>query len=131
MAKNAAQDASGSVCEVQVKAKIMVSKYATFPVIDTIGLSDIADIRPAIEKMVDIYQKRQDEFSFRILLPRGEKLTGKAKKIGITFQGELVLTIRKGGLVPQIRDLRYVHDENHYGWLLASPEMFERFEGRS
>lgn len=131
MAKNVAWHASGSVCQVQVKAKIMASKYAAFPVIDTIGLSDIADIGPAVEKMVDIYQKRQDEFSFRILLPRSDKLTGKAKKLGMTFQGELILTIRKRGLVPQIRDLRYVHDEKHYGWLLASPKIFEKFEGWS
>jgi hypothetical protein len=109
----------------------MTSKYAGFPVIDTIGLRDAADIRPAVDKMADAYEKRQEEFSFRILLPRGEKLTGKAKNLGMTFQGEFILTIRKRGLVPQIRDLRYVHDEEHYGWLLASPKIFEKFEGRT
>ncbi|AIF84699.1 hypothetical protein NTE_02656 [Candidatus Nitrososphaera evergladensis SR1] len=110
---------------------MMTSKYAGFPVIDTIDLRDAADIRLAVDKVADAYEKRQDEFSFRILLPRGEKLTGKAKKLGMTFQGEFILTIRKRGLVPQVRDLRYVHDEEHYGWLLASPKIFEKFEGRA
>ncbi|AIC15483.1 hypothetical protein [Nitrososphaera viennensis] len=109
----------------------MTSKYAGFPVIATIDLRDVADIRPAVDKVADAYEKRQEEFSFRILLPRGEKLTGKAKKLGMTFQGEFILTIRKRGLVPQVRDLRYVHDEGHYGWLLASPKIFEKFEGWS
>jgi hypothetical protein len=106
----------------------MTSKYNGFPVIDTIDLRDAADIRVAVDKMADAYEKMQQEFSFRILLPRGEKLTGKAKKLGMTFQGEFILAIRKRGLVPQIRDLRYVHDERHYGWLLAMPTIFDRFE---
>jgi hypothetical protein len=109
----------------------MTSKYASFPVIATIDLRDIADIRHAVDKVTEAYEKRQEEFSFRILLPRGEKLTGKAKKLGMTFQGELILTNRKRGLVPQTRDLRYLHDEEHYGWLLASPAIFEKFEGRA
>jgi hypothetical protein len=73
-------------------------------------------------------EKTKEEFSFRILLPKGEKLTNKAKKLGMTFQGEFILAIRKKGLVPQIRDLKYIHDEDHYGWILASPEVFEKFE---
>lgn len=109
----------------------MASKYAGFPVMDTIDVRDGADIRGAVDRVADAYEKGQEEFSFRILLPRGDKLTGKAKKLGMTFQGEFILTIRKRGLVPQVRDLRYVHDEEHYGWLLASPQIFEKFEGWS
>ncbi len=109
----------------------MTSQYASFPVIKTIDLRDLADIRHAVDTMADAYEKRQEDFSFRILLPRGEKLTGKAKKLGMTLQGELILTLRKRHLPPQIRDLRYVHDEEHYGWLLASSTVFERFERRT
>lgn len=109
----------------------MTSQYSSFPVIRTIDLRDLADIRHAVDMMADAYEKRQEDFSFRVLLPRGEKLTGKAKKLGMTLQGELILTLRKRNLVPQIRDLRYVHDEEHYGWLLASPSVFERFKRRA
>jgi hypothetical protein len=109
----------------------MTSQYAGFPVLKTIDLRDLADIRHAVDTMVNAYEKRQEDFSFRILLPRNEKSTGKAKKLGMTLQGELILTLRKRHLVPQIRDLRYVHDEGHYGWLLASPSVFERFERKA
>lgn len=109
----------------------MTSQYTGFPVIKTIDLKDLADIRRAVDTMADAYEKSQDDFSFRILLPRNEKSTGKAKKLGMTLQGEFILTIRKRHLVPQIRDLRYLHDETHYGWLLASPKVFERFERRA
>lgn len=109
----------------------MTSQYAGFPVLKTIDLRDLADIRRAADIMADAYEKRQEDFSFRVLLPRGERLTGKAKKLGMTLQGELILTLRKRNLIPQIRDLRYVHDEEHYGWLLASPAVFERFERKA
>ena len=109
----------------------MTSKYASFPVIDTIDLRDIADIRSAVDKLADAYEKASEEFSFRLLLPRGDNLTSKTKKLGMTFQGEFIITIRKRGIMPKVRDLRYVHDEEHYGWLLASSEIFEKFEGRS
>lgn len=107
------------------------SKYASFPVQATFDVKDMADIRHAVDRMADAYERSGDDFSFRILLPRGEKLTGKAKKLGMTFQGELVLALRKRNIVPAVRDLRYVHDEGHYGWLLASQKVFEKFEGNS
>lgn len=109
----------------------MTSQYVNFPVQETIDLKDFGDIRPAVDKMADSYQKSAEEFSFRILLPRGEKLTGRAKKLGLTFQGELVLTLRKRNIVPVVKDLRYVHDESHYGWLLASTKVFDRFEQKT
>jgi hypothetical protein len=106
-------------------------KYASFPVQETIDVRDISDIRNAVDRMADSYQRSADDFSFRILLPRGEKLTGRTKKIGITLQGEFIFTLRKRNVVPVLRDLRYVHDEAHYGWLLASSKVFDRFEGRA
>jgi hypothetical protein len=75
-----------------------------------------------------IMQGSQGKFSYRILLPRDQKSTAKAKKIGLAFQGEFVLALRKRNLVPRVREVRYVHDESHYGWLLADPEVYERFE---
>lgn len=111
----------------------MTSQYAGFPVHETIELKDVADIRPAVDRVVEAYERfnHEGKFSYRILLPRGEKLTGKAKKLGHTFQGEFVLGLRKRNLVPVIRELKYVHDDSHYGWLLASPQVFDRFEGRA
>jgi hypothetical protein len=30
-----------------------------------------------------------------------------------------------------VREVRYVHDESHYGWLLANPQVYERFEKKT
>lgn len=108
-----------------------MTQYASFPVQETIEVRDVSGIRAAVDRMADSYQRSADDFSFRILLPRGDRLTGRAKKIGITMQGEFILTLRKRNIVPVVRDLRYVHDEAHYGWLLASSKVFDRFEGKA
>lgn len=108
-----------------------MTQYAGFPVHATFDIRDTTDIRRAADRMADAYEKSSDDFAFRILLPRGEKLTSKAKKLGMTFQGEFVLTLRKRNLVPVVRDVRYIHDADHYGWILASPKAFERFEGKA
>ncbi|MEP0825045.1 MAG: hypothetical protein HRF40_06140 [Nitrososphaera sp.] len=105
------------------------SPYTRFPVIETIDIRETSDIRHAVDKMVEAYvSKPSDKFSYRILLPRDPKSTATAKKIGLAFQGEFVLGVRRRNVVPRIREVRYIHDESHYGWLLASPEVYEHFE---
>ena len=86
-------------------------------------------MRDIVTRMADDYARTHEsgEFAYRILLPRGERLTSKAKRLGLAFQGEFVLALRKRHLVPRIREVRYVHDESHYGWILASREQFERY----
>ena len=104
--------------------------YGRFPVIDTIDLSGKSTVREAVDRMVEAYLAQQPlgRFSFRILLPRDPMSTKKAKTIGIAFQGEFLLGLRKRKIVPNIREVRYIHDEHHYGWLLANPEIYEQFE---
>lgn len=106
------------------------SPYARFPVIETIDLREASDIRRAVDRMVEAYlaQEPQGRFSYRILLPRDQKSNAKAKRIGLAFQGEFVLGLRKRNVVPNVREVRYVHDESHYGWLLANPKVYEQFE---
>jgi hypothetical protein len=107
-------------------------QYATFPVIETIDLSGTSSttIRQAVDMMVEAYVKKEPlgKFSYRILLPRDPKSTRKAKTIGLAFQGEFLLGLRKRNVVPNIREVRYIHDEHHYGWLLANPQVFKQFE---
>lgn len=108
----------------------MQSRYVRFPVIETIDIRETSDIRPAVDRLVEAYvlPESQEKFSYRILLPRNQKSATKAKQLGLAFQGELVLGLRKRNMVPKIREVRYVHDELHYGWLLANLEVYERFE---
>jgi hypothetical protein len=104
--------------------------YARFPVIETIDLSETSAIRQAVDRMVEEYlaQEPLGKFSYRILLPRDQKSTRKAKMIGLAFQGEFLLGLRKRKLVPNVREVRYIHDEHHFGWLLANPQVYEKFE---
>jgi hypothetical protein len=108
---------------------VVIPNYSNFPVIETMTLSDTADIRILVDKMVDDYEihERSQDFSYRILLPRGDKLTAKAKRLGHAFQGEFILGLRRRHLVPRIREVRYIHNEQHYGWILSSPELLDRF----
>lgn len=109
------------------------ASYASFPVHETIELKEISDIRLAVDRILEAYIRMAPDgsFSYRILLPRGENLTGKAKRIGIAFQGEFVIGLRKKNLMPHVQEVRYLHDEFHYGWLLASPQAFERFQKKN
>jgi hypothetical protein len=106
-------------------------QYARFPVIETIDLNGTSStIRQAVDRMVEAYLKSEPlgKFSYRILLPRDQKSTRKAKEIGLAFQGEFLLGLRKRNIMPNLREVRYIHDEHHYGWLLANPHVFEQFE---
>jgi hypothetical protein len=106
-------------------------QYVRFPVIETIDLSGTSStIRQTVDRMVEAYLKKDPlgKFSYRILLPRDQKSTRKAKMIGLAFQGEFLLGLRKRNIVPNVREVRYIHDEHHFGWLLANPQVFEQFE---
>jgi hypothetical protein len=105
-------------------------QYVRFPVIETIDLSETSSIRQTVDRMVEAYFKNEPlgKFSYRILLPRDPKSTRKAKQIGLAFQGEFLLGLRKRNVVPNVREVRYIHDEHHYGWLLANPQVFDEFE---
>jgi hypothetical protein len=90
-----------------------------------VSLSELSQVRELADRMASSYEEHfpQHDFSYRILLPRGERVGSKAKRLGLTLQGEFVLALRKKHIIPNIRDVRYVHDESHYGWILSSPEV--------
>ena len=101
------------------------ASYVDFPVHETIDVKDVSDIRIAVDRIVEAYVHlgQDGNFSCRILLPKGEKIT-KAKKLGLTIQAEILLGLRKKKLKPIVREVRYMHDKDHYGWILANPERF-------
>lgn len=106
------------------------SLYTNFPVHETIDITDLSDIPRAVVNMVEAYAclNEQGKFSYRLLLPRGEKsLTIKAKKIGLVLQAELLLALKNNKLKVNLKEIRYIHDENHYGWLLFNPTMQEQY----
>jgi hypothetical protein len=110
--------------------KINPSLYINFPVHQTIDIIDHSVIHSAVINMVQAYSNlnEQGNFSYRLLLPRGEELlTARAKKIGVALQAEFLLALKKNKLKVNLKEIRYIHDENHYGWLLFNPTVQERF----
>src|SRR5919202_7138880 len=101
------------------------ASYIDFPVHETIDVKDVSDIRVAVDIIVQAYVHlgQRGNFSYRLLLPKGEKLTSKAKKLGLTIQTEFLLALKKK-LKPNVLEIRYMHDKDHYGWILASLERF-------
>ena len=100
------------------------SSYINFPVHETIDLKEVSDIRCAVDRMVESYKclNKSGNFSYRLLLPKGEKLNEKARKIGLTVQAEFLLALKKKQLKLNVKEVRYIHDKTHYGWILANPE---------
>jgi hypothetical protein len=110
--------------------KITPSLYINFPVHQTIDIIDHSGIHNAVVSMVQAYANlnEQRNFSYRLLLPRGEEVsTAKSKKIGLDLQAELLLALKKNKLKLNLKEIRYIHDENHYGWLLFNPTVQERY----
>jgi hypothetical protein len=108
--------------------------YFHFPVNTTIDVKGISDVHDVVDKLVKLYRdcSWQDKFSCRLLLPKGDiKTTDLSRKIGMAIQTQFLLELRKNKLKPNIKEVRYIHDENHYGWVLASPSIHEAFEGSS
>ncbi len=105
-------------------------RYIRFPVNETIDLSETPSIRHVVDRMVEAYlaQEPLGKFSYRILLPRNQQSNAMTKRLGLAFQGEFILGLRRRNVVPNVKEVRYIHDEHHYGWLLANPEVFEQFE---
>lgn len=106
--------------------------YRSFPVIETADLVDYTCIEETVKKMVDTYMAKSEshEFSYRLLLPRGDKSTTKAKKMGLQVQAHFLLSLRARNAKPNLKEIRYLHDANHYGWLLVDPIIFDKGVGK-
>ncbi len=90
---------------------------------------DFEGIPNLIDDMLEVYSKSYTDhnFSFRILLPRSkdsQNINNSTKKLGLQIQHDFLIGMRKCKLKPQVRELRYIHDENHFGWLLIDPSIY-------
>jgi len=80
-----------------------------------------------IDEFIVHYKESQSgEFGWRILLPRHLKSTYDAKRLGAAIHTELMLALKKNKLIPNLKDLTYIHDDYNYGWLLLNPKMTEK-----
>ena len=101
----------------------------SFNALKSVEILDFEGIPDLIDDMLEVYSKSYADhsFSFRILLPRStdsQNIDNLTKKLGLQIQHDFLLGLRKHKLKPRVRELRYIHDENHFGWLLIDPSIY-------
>ena len=109
---------------VNVKSIISFKAQGTEKIYDFEGISIL------VENMVKVYSKSYSDhnFSFRILLPRSkdsQMMKNKTKKLGFQIQNDFLIGIKKLKLKAHIREFRYIHDDDHFGWLLIDPSIYD------
>ncbi len=105
------------------------SQLVNLPVQLSCKISDVSEINQMVDEFVDYYKNaNSEEFSCRILLPRHLKSDHYVKTLGATIQTQIMLSLKKNKLIPNFRDIRYIHDDNNYGWLLLNPKMAEKLQ---
>lgn len=102
-------------------------QLVNFPVKLTFKISEVSEIKSMIDKFIEYYRRYEsEEFSCRILLPRHLESKNDVKRLGATIHTEIMLSLKKNKLVTNLRDIRYIHDANTYGWLLLNPKVAEK-----
>ena len=94
--------------------------YRTLQVSKTFKVSNSLDVTSIVTQLVDFIEKNgsMDCFSVRILLPRGNENDSLARKWGASLRTGLLLALKRREIRPNLREVRYVHDQYHYGWIL-------------
>ena len=102
-------------------------QLVNFPVKLTFKISQVSEIQSMIDKFIEYYRRSEsEEFSCRILLPRHLESENDVKRLGATIHTEIMLSLKKNRLAMNLRDIRYVHDANTFGWLLLNPKVAEK-----
>jgi hypothetical protein len=111
-----------------------MSKYDStfwrdFLVHNTLSLEKLENVKSTCDIMIRDYIKleRSNNFSYRILLPRNEENNNKlAKKLGLSLQLEFLSQLRKRKIKSYMREIKYVHDSKHFGWLLINFDLYQK-----
>lgn len=99
----------------------------------TVNVTSFEDIPKISKKILEHYTKcySNHNFTYRILLPRmadSQEENKDSKKMGMILQNELLSGLRSSKLKANIKEFRYVHDSDHYGWILFDPSFSHHFE---
>ncbi len=112
----------------------MVMSDSTFwrdlPVHKTLLLEKLENVKSACDIIIRDYVKleKSNNFSYRILLPRNEENSKLAKKIGLGLQLEFLSQLRKRKIKSFMREIKYVHDSKHFGWLLINSDLYQKMD---
>ena len=101
--------------------------YRTLKVSKTFQVNSAKDITNVVAQLADFIEKNgsMDDLSVRILLPREAGSGLRARKWGLSLRSGLILALKRKRIRPNLREVRYVHDDYHYGWILIEPNLLD------
>ena len=101
--------------------------YRTLKVSKTFQVISAQDISTIVTQLANYIEKNSsmDDLSVRILLPREAGSGSRAQKWGLSLRSGLILALKRKRIRPTLREVKYVHDDGHYGWLLIDPRLFD------
>jgi hypothetical protein len=108
----------------------MLSKLEVYA---TVSVDEQSDLRKVVDNFINSYveNSKEQKFSYRILLPRNIGASNSvAKKLGLILQGEIIISMKKRKLIPDVREIRYLHDQEHFGWLFLDPQLMDNLNIR-
>ena len=98
--------------------------WRDFPVHKTLLLEKLEQVKSVCNSMILDYISlvQTNDFSYRILLPRNEENNKLAKTIGLSLQLEFTSQLRQRKIKTRMREIRYIHDTNHFGWIIINSD---------
>lgn len=100
------------------------SFWRDLPVHKTLLLEKLEQVQSVCDSMILDYisLEQTNDFSYRILLPRNKENNKLAKKLGLSLQLEFTFQLRKRKLKTKMKEIRYIHDTKHFGWIITKGE---------
>ena len=97
------------------------SFWRDLPVHKTLLLEKLEQVQSVCDSMILDYisLEQTNDFSYRILLPRNKENNKLAKKLGLCLQLEFTSQLRKRKLKTKMKEIRYIHDTKHFGWIIT------------
>ena len=100
------------------------SYWRDLPVYKTLLLEKLEQVKSVCDSMILDYLnlEQTNGFSYRILLPRNKENNKVAKKLGLSLQLEFTSQLRKRKLKTKMKEIRYIHDTKHFGWIITNSD---------
>ena len=88
---------------------------------------DGEDIDSVVRQLADFIERcsSKEDLSIRILLPREDGSGQRVRKWGASLRSGLILALKRKKIRPNLREVRYIHDEHHFGWVLIEPSLLD------
>ena len=102
--------------------------WKNLPVYNTLIIETLENVKVTSDIILNDFLKleKSNNFSYRILLPRNNENNKLAKQIGLSIQLELLSQLRKRKIKIYMKEIKYVHDQEHFGWLLINSDLYQK-----